>query len=75
MKWPLVTRRTLEAETKQARLQTRRSLIRHLRQNRRGLVCLDDVVVHDVTAPGPITFLGDRSIVRNNTFVDGSRPT
>ncbi len=71
MKWPLVTRHTLEREKARTRRETRRSLVNHLRQNQRGLVCLDEVILQDITAPGPLTILGEPCIIRGNMFLTG----
>ena len=68
MKWPLVTRRTLQIE----KTKVRRSLINHLRQNPRGLVLLDDVNLSDITAPGPITILGEGTTITGSMFLSGT---
>ena len=67
MKWPLVTRKTLLAE----RTRIRRQLIDHLRQNQRGILCLDYAMLQDVTAPGPITILGESTTVTGSMFLTG----
>lgn len=68
MRWPLVTVKRLEREVAEAKRLTRRSLVDHLRHNRRGFVVLDNVTVEHSELRAPLHVLGDHVIVANNLF-------
>lgn len=68
IEWPVVTRATLEAEKNYTRTQTRRSLINHLRQNRRGMMLLDNVKINSASMPGELTILGDGNEISHSFF-------
>lgn len=73
MHWPLVTRRTAERREAEARTETRRRIIDHLRQNPHGLVILDRTELNNVTAPGPLMILGDGVTLTGSMFLTGGR--
>lgn len=63
-----VWRRKVTRVTAEARRDTRRQLVAHLRANPRGLTILDNVSVNNssIVSPDPITILGEYAMITCN---------
>ena len=61
--------RSVKEHVANARRETRRDLIDHLRQNARGLIMLDQAVLSKSEILGPVVVLGDDTMIVENRFI------
>ena len=64
-------RRDVRKKVAAARRETRQRLVGHLRRNPRGIAVLDNTVLRDITAPGPLIIFGEGNSISGSMFLRG----